>query len=419
MDSRMRDDPLIPWRILPTIPPQPPTNPPSAPRNSFVASISQFTAHIQDMLPPFRKKTRSDVQSLQRGVPSDFVSPVPTQPSTLSSLAYSPQTLAHHSLLPSIPSNHSLDSDSRRSGGATGSDGRRSCTSETRRFQGLVAEPHGAIPISGQPHSLSRRSSGVSDRASTTMFGSDSDGAVDISQHFLFPSLPHSIQDNPHSIQDNPHSIQDNPHSIQDNPHFHDAMAHDNTPYPHRAQQPMQDVEMHSDLPAPGFAPTSPTMTNHNLLPHPIAAKPMSRSLLPSLHQGPALPPLASNHPLPTPSWAQPSQHQPHHPPPQPERPLLFIGVGMDDDAIMEISRREGKRILSCPYDGCDKTFHRQDHLKKHILTHTGEKPFACNQCSKRFARLDKLKDHQQTHVGVHIYKCQICHQDFPKKRFL
>lgn len=58
--------------------------------------------------------------------------------------------------------------------------------------------------------------------------------------------------------------------------------------------------------------------------------------------------------------------------------------------------RKASSKSLDCPFDGCGKTFGRQDHLKKHILTHTGEKPFPCPQCGKRFSRMDKLKCHQQ-----------------------
>ena len=38
------------------------------------------------------------------------------------------------------------------------------------------------------------------------------------------------------------------------------------------------------------------------------------------------------------------------------------------------------------------KLFAREDVLKKHFRTHTGEKPYKCIECNKDFAREDILK---------------------------
>lgn len=55
-------------------------------------------------------------------------------------------------------------------------------------------------------------------------------------------------------------------------------------------------------------------------------------------------------------------------------------------------------KAFVCPLFSCGRLFKRMEHLKRHLRTHTLERPYQCPRCKKRFSRSDNLNQHVRTH---------------------
>ena len=55
-------------------------------------------------------------------------------------------------------------------------------------------------------------------------------------------------------------------------------------------------------------------------------------------------------------------------------------------------------KAFVCPLFCCGRLFKRMEHLKRHVRTHTMERPYQCDRCMKRFSRSDNLNQHLRIH---------------------
>lgn len=71
------------------------------------------------------------------------------------------------------------------------------------------------------------------------------------------------------------------------------------------------------------------------------------------------------------------------------------------------ILKHTGEKPFSCQY--CSFNTTRKELLKEHINIHTGEKPFSCPFCSYSSSHKNILKVHIRTHTGEKPYACNFC----------
>ncbi|XP_068157058.1 zinc finger protein 780B-like [Drosophila tropicalis] len=78
------------------------------------------------------------------------------------------------------------------------------------------------------------------------------------------------------------------------------------------------------------------------------------------------------------------------------------------------------QRSFHCHYVQCSQAFETELKLRQHILTHSSDWPYQCEECPKGFYKNCKLEQHiRVSHSGSRKFVCSQCQQEFASKQSL
>lgn len=70
------------------------------------------------------------------------------------------------------------------------------------------------------------------------------------------------------------------------------------------------------------------------------------------------------------------------------------LSLDIDEEVAFITTRINGKTVFMCPYEACTWQFRSKYTMRRHMYTHSGERPFHCELCRYKCSRKDYLARH-------------------------
>lgn len=114
--------------------------------------------------------------------------------------------------------------------------------------------------------------------------------------------------------------------------------------------------------------------------------------------------------------------YRPEPPPSEPATPEAYSSQPQNASAANprhtpNKSSKQTLRSKTCPV--CDKTFTRATDMRRHLRSHTGERPYKCTHCGKSFLYSFDLKRHQRKADTTCLFQCCVCGEGFDQEEGL